>query len=122
VWWFRHLGIGESALLEVSSPHFFYEEQMDFKTFNYIIYEDETNPKTYYMGLNRFNTPGYIDDGAGWSDEEMESLEEELLHKIDEFIEPWETMSFTYFVHKLDGLREALNKLGLTEQEQAWGK
>lgn len=94
---------------------------MEAKDVKYILYIDSNNDDEYQLGFNRYNKPGYIDDGSGWDENERdEEFFEKVLSKLHDYVDMSESYTFSYAVHTLPGLEEKLKELGITRQEQAW--
>lgn len=94
---------------------------MEAKDVKYILYIDSNNDDEYQLGFNRYNEPGYIDDGAGWDENERENeFFEKVLSKLHDYVDMGESYTFSYAVHTLAGLEDKLKELGIEKQEQAW--
>jgi len=85
------------------------------KVLSYILFEDEEgNP---CVGFNKHNSPGFIDDGYGWTDEEREDFYDRFVYALglDEI------GSFTFqFPGDEAELENKLIEMGLKSQEQGW--
>lgn len=89
------------------------------KKLGFIIFDD-LDMECTCLGFNRFNSKGFIDDGHKWTDEDRDEFYENVILPLGDFIDTGEMMSFTYQILDEDGLRVALDKMGLEEQEAAW--
>ncbi len=89
---------------------------------SYILHEEENEKGLYLLGFNKFNTPGYIDDGSGWSDDDRDAFFDDVLEPLSDFIHTFECMEFTFEVHNLNGLEEKLAEMGISKQEPEWLK
>lgn len=83
-----------------------------------IVFQDEYDDIPY-IGINRYNEPGYIDDGD-WSDEDVESLHSVLRYLLKDY---HETNSFTYatdFDSSIELIKKKAQRLGFVLQEPKW--
>jgi hypothetical protein len=84
------------------------------KGLSYIFFEDENGYDQ--VGFNRFNSPGYLDDGKGWTTEEHEEFQD-----IVGDLELEEVGSFIYEYQGTQAdLENKLTSLGMKSQNPAW--
>lgn len=88
------------------------------KTLSYILFEDHAcNEGAWMLGFHRYNTPGYIDCGSGWDDDQREEFQDNVLDKLGKYIHTFESYEFTYEVKTVKGLEAKLKKMGIARME-----